>query len=235
VTSLAAITLDSLGHQSPAIELAQKWLVDARGHESHWLWRWKFRTVDTKVRLDPDKFGWPWTPGTTSWVIPTSFALLALKRCSPIPRPEDVAFRIQRGTEMLFDRACPAGGWNAGNGVAFGVALAAHLDATAIALLALQDEKPNEVIGRGLDWLRREVAGCSSPFSLGWAGLALAAYQTRGAFSLGELREVETRLEASMVEPNQETDCSTLAVAALALQAVHGVNAFEVTYDSESA
>jgi hypothetical protein len=38
---------------------------------------------------------------------------------------------------MMLDRKCPDGGWNAGNGVVFGVALAPHIDANAIALLAL--------------------------------------------------------------------------------------------------
>jgi hypothetical protein len=40
---------------------------------------------------------------------------------------------------MLLDRACPGGGWNAGNGVVYGTALAPHPDDTAIALLALRD------------------------------------------------------------------------------------------------
>jgi hypothetical protein len=39
---------------------------------------------------------------------------------------------------MLLDRACPTGGWNAGNGVVYGVALKPHIDATATALLAMQ-------------------------------------------------------------------------------------------------
>ena len=41
------------------------------------------------------------------------------------------------------DRACPGGGWNAGNGVVYGTALAPHPDDTAIALLALRDREQN--------------------------------------------------------------------------------------------
>ena len=47
---------------------------------------------------------------------------------------------------MLFDRACVDGGWNSGNSVVYGVPLRPHIEATAIALLALQDEQRNEVV-----------------------------------------------------------------------------------------
>lgn len=42
--------------QQPAIG----WLLDAKGREANWFWRWKFKTVDTDVRFDPAKFGWNW-------------------------------------------------------------------------------------------------------------------------------------------------------------------------------
>ncbi len=42
---------------------------------------------------------------------------------------------------MLLDRVCPGGGWNAGNGVVYGVALAPHPDDTAIALLARMGQR----------------------------------------------------------------------------------------------
>jgi len=49
-----------------------------------------------------------------------AFALLALKQSFPCCRTGRIAYRIQRGVEMLLDRACPSGGWNAGNGVVYG-------------------------------------------------------------------------------------------------------------------
>jgi hypothetical protein len=49
---------------------------------------------------------------------------------------------------MLLDRVCPDGGWNAANGVAFGVAYSAYIDATVIALLELA--RAREGIGRSL-------------------------------------------------------------------------------------
>ena len=78
--------------------------------------------------------------GTTSWVIPTAFALIALQQASQrgYPKTDRLTERIELGTSMLLDRMCPRGGWNSGNGVAFGVPLAPHIDATSIALLALK-------------------------------------------------------------------------------------------------
>jgi hypothetical protein len=86
------------------------------------LWKWKFRTADRHVRFDPDKFGWPWVPDTVSWVVPTAFAILALS--DPLwfsDSLEHIPFRVDRGIEMLIECACPGGGWNAGNGVVYGV------------------------------------------------------------------------------------------------------------------
>jgi hypothetical protein len=40
--------------------------------------KWKFRTADRHVHFDPDKYGWPWFPDTVSWVVSTSFAIVAL-------------------------------------------------------------------------------------------------------------------------------------------------------------
>jgi hypothetical protein len=92
------------------------------------------------------KFGWPWQPATCSWVVPTALSVLALKQTPASGVDRRAVHRIRRGEEMLLDRACPQGGWNAGNGVVYGSAMAPHLDATALALLALQDEPLSSVI-----------------------------------------------------------------------------------------
>ena len=141
-TSLAVLALLRTKPDARGIQRAVEWLCSSRGIESHWLWRWKFKTVDTQVRFDPDKFGWNWAPGTVSWVIPTALAILALRTAAKHNfGSANSQRRIQLGIEMLLDRVCPGGGWNAGNGVAFGVALAPHVEATALALLALQKTK----------------------------------------------------------------------------------------------
>jgi hypothetical protein len=83
------------------------------------LGRWKLRIVDNKIQFDPAKFGWSWASGTTSWVIPTAFALVALQQARQRGdnKTAQLTERVNLGTSMLLDRMCPGGGWNSGNGV----------------------------------------------------------------------------------------------------------------------
>ena len=67
-------------HDSPRVNRGIQWLLEVRGREANWLWRWKLRTVDNNVQFDAGKFGWSWIAGTTSWVVPTAFTLIALQQ-----------------------------------------------------------------------------------------------------------------------------------------------------------
>jgi hypothetical protein len=78
---------------------------------------------------------------------------------------------------MLADRACPGGGWNAGNGVVLGSPLRPHIDATAIALIALPNRARRAATVNGLSWLKQVYVQCSSPYSLAWSTLAFAAHR----------------------------------------------------------
>src|SRR6266567_3674988 len=209
LTGLALLTLNNLGTFPGPAARAADWLFEAKGREASWLWKWKFRTTDTRVLFDPDKFGWPWEPETCSWVVPTAFALLALKQSFPCCRKGRVAYRIQRSVEMLLDRACPRGGWNAGNGVVYGVAMEPHFDATAMALLALRSEPQNKLIKSSLGWIQRQSCTCLSPWSLAWSILALDAYDL-------PVELLQQRL-INLTKPDETDDTATLAVIALAL------------------
>jgi hypothetical protein len=113
-------------------------------------------------------------------VVPTAFAVLALKQSFPCCRRGEIAYRIERGMEMLLDRACANGGWNAGNGFVYGAPMAPHVDATAIALLALRSEPRHELNERSLAWLEHQSSSCSAPWSLAWSIIALDAYDMFG-------------------------------------------------------
>jgi len=222
VTSLAVIALRDLVTAIPARLQGIHWVLNCAGKESNWFWKWKFRTADRHVRFDPDKYGWPWFPDTVSWVVPTAFAVLALSQlpCS-CDGLEHVAARIDCGIQMLFDRACPGGGWNAGNGVVYGAALAPHADDTAIALLALRDQTKEPVVQGSVDYLERVAATLTAPWSLAWAILALAAH-----------RRPTTSLSSSLValrDLSSIEDTSTLAVVCLALDPQRALAAFGVT------
>jgi hypothetical protein len=221
VTSLAVMALRDVVSAIPARLQSFHWLMNCAGKESNWLWKWKFRTADRHVRFDPDKYGWPWFPDTVSWVVPTAFSILALNQipCS-CDGLEHVAARIDCGIQMLFDRVCPGGGWNAGNGVVYGAALAPHPDDTAIALLALHDREKDPVVQCSIDYLERVAPTLTAPWSLAWAILALAAHRRPIASLCSSL--------AAFPDLPSIDDTSTLALTCLALEYRCGLSAFGV-------
>jgi len=139
-SAMAVNTLIFLGAAPETFARALDSLINCRPMEASWLVRLKFRLSDRQVRFDPAKYGWAWVPETVSWVVPTSMALIALERAKRqgLIRGNEVQDRLRLGAAMLLDRACPEGGWNAGNPVVYGVPLRPHIDATAIALAALR-------------------------------------------------------------------------------------------------
>ena len=221
VTSLAVMSLFDLVPAIPARLKGLHWLMSCVGREGNWFWKWKFRTADRRVRFDPDKYGWPWFPDTVSWVVPTAFAVLALNQipcsCGGL---EHITLRVELGVEMLMDRACPGGGWNAGNGVVYGTAVAPHADDTAIALLALRDRAKDPVVQESVHYLEKVAPTLTAPWSLAWAILALAAH-CRPISSLSS--SLAAFPDLSGIE-----DTSTLALVCLALDYRLALSAFGV-------
>jgi hypothetical protein len=220
-TALALCTLNSTGDFTAAREKAFRWLYAERGREGHWFWRWKFKTSDRNVRFDPDKYGWPWVTGSASWVIPTAFSIIAIEQFTVCNRSEESEKRIHLGVEMLLDRACVDGGWNSGNSVVYGVPLRPHVEATAIALLALQDEQRTEMVQKSLSWLRQNAASVDSVSSLAWCILSLFVYQE----PIGGLKN---RLATIIGNGRDIRNNATLATALLALKCGEMIHPFEV-------
>lgn len=230
VTALAALALMATGVEAERAGAAIRWLVDAKGRESNWIWQWKLQAVDNQVRIDPAKYGWSWVPGTISWVIPTAFSILALQHARKLglhSTPE-LAQRVETGVGMLLDRMCPGGGWNAGNGIAFGVPCAAHLDATAIALLALTGHQRDAGVQKSLRWLVDRLPGCPSPYSLAWGILALTAYRANSPEVMQTARGAARELARLAGKGAGLDDDCTLAICSLAFDAIEGDNVFEV-------
>jgi hypothetical protein len=124
---------------------------------------------------------------------------------------------------MLFDRACPGGGWNAGNSVVLGSPLRPNIDATAIALIALANQSGREEIKNGLTWLRQGYPECFSLYSLAWSVLAFAAHKHAA------LRPASERLENSLLQNRIAFNVEALSLAAIALDAAQGEpNPFQV-------
>jgi hypothetical protein len=220
VTSLAVITLRKFPADWKPIERAGCWLLNVRGREAHWFWKWRYRSTDQKVSFDPDQFGWPWTPGATSWVVPTAFGLMALRHCFRGRVFECADLRLRKGIAMLLNRACQGGGWNAGNSVVCGVPLGPHLDTTAAALLALDGaERNHPTVQAGLKWLEENIGSCRSFYSLAWAMLALKAHS--------QFTDLTSERIATLANPDElPNGVETIALSCLCLQTVNGKNAF---------
>jgi hypothetical protein len=219
-TSLAIATLSVLSDSADARDRAVNWAVTDKGREGDWFWRYKFK-IDSAVRFRPELYGWPWIAGACSWVIPTGLMMVALKQfvyCKP--RPE-VTARLRLGAQMLLDRSCPDGGWNAGNSVVYGVPLPAHVESTAIALLGLQGEPDHPMIRAGLQWLEKTSASEQGISSLSWTVLCLAAYGR--TFSA-----VQGRIETALKIACEHLNSATLAVAILALRCGEMIHPFIV-------
>ncbi|MCG8469891.1 MAG: hypothetical protein MJB57_17070 [Gemmatimonadetes bacterium] len=153
------------------------WLLTQEGRGSPWWLRVLrlFLRRPATVALDPDLVGWPWVAGTFSWVEPTSYALLALKRFRPRGMARSAA-RIEEAERLLLDRTCADGGWNYGNTRVFDEELWSYPDTTAIALLALGDRPEHPVVPRALAALEKGMLGNDSHLALGLAAAALATH-----------------------------------------------------------
>ncbi len=115
---------------------------------------------------------------------------------------------------MLLDRACPSGGWNAGNSEAFGVSLSAHPDFTAMSLIALRacGRQDHPIVVNAEEYLMRRLKASESTYSLAWAVLALRSLPT------ALIRPLQEQLRASVHIGVETKPVLTLALAALALE-----------------
>lgn len=127
------------------------------------------------VRVDSRLQAWSWIDGTFSWVEPTAWCLLALKKCEA--KAPSVESRVAEAERVLLDRACQGGGWNYGNAVVFATPLPAYPSTTAVALLALQDRPALPAVKQGLVFL--EQGARSEPSAIG-TGLATVALEVLG-------------------------------------------------------
>ena len=134
------------------------------------------------MKLDPSQInrqnnalqGWGWIDDTFSWVEPTSWCLLALKKAAPRTAP--AGDRIQEAERLLVDRCCDAGGWNYGNSNMLGQMLHPFVSTTAGGLLAMQDRRQEPCVVRSLEFLVRHRIAEQSAMALGLALIALRVF-----------------------------------------------------------
>lgn len=165
----------------------------------------KGRTVDLKSDndvsdIDGELIGWPWAEGNFSWVEPTSWAMLALRRLGQ-GRHE----RVAQGRQLLLDRTLGPGGLNYGNRSIFGISLEPIPTPTALALLALQGDDDGRV-RKSAEYLKKAAQETQDVDHLGWAILALDATgadeQAQGALRQRLRDAVEARKQVPYVRPS---------------------------------
>jgi hypothetical protein len=140
--------------------------------------QWLLAAKGTTIRRSPEMahnsmlVGWPWVPGTHSWVEPTALAVLALKSIGEGNHP-----RTREAVRLLSDRLLPEGGCNYGNTSVLFQVLRPHVQPTGLTLLALYGEADDDGrIARSLEYLQSEVGAASAAASMAYGVWALARY-----------------------------------------------------------
>ncbi|MCB9419848.1 MAG: terpene cyclase/mutase family protein [Ardenticatenaceae bacterium] len=211
-TAHLAITLTHLKHDEPLRDQTITWLLDWHGNEPG-----NSQESNAKadpygaIILDPTLIGWSWISNTFSWVEPTCYGLLALKKAG-IRHHE----RITQAEAMLLDRVCVGGGWNVGNPIVWGQAIEAALPQTALALLALQDKPADTITEQGLALLLDETNKAYSTLSLALTILCLQAYKLPASVFVDRL------LQRQLPDGSWRQMTQLTALAVLALQSVGG-------------
>ena len=170
-------------------------LAAAVGRGTGWLLANRSRSLplpNPATRLEGSLAGWPWTPGTFGWVIPTGLALLALKEAGAGSAAEQAA---SQAAGLLDDRRCAGGGWNWGNPVLFGTHLPPYATETALGvlgLLAAGRHQGSTEVREGLDWLEGNLDPDTGVTATAWGVLALRA----GGRATGDAVERLRRLQA---------------------------------------
>lgn len=176
VTSLACWALLGVPEYCDIVDHGLAWLCSDEPGETRLWWRVLRRLLGAH-RVAKQKvscYGWSWTPGTASWVEPTSFALIALSSARARRLPA-AARRLRLAEAMLYDRMCAGGGWNCGNPMVYGVPGEAQVSTTAWALLALRRHVKRRENQLSVQWLEQAWPKMLSPASLAVAHLALDA------------------------------------------------------------
>ncbi len=163
-TALVLFTQATLGEAEDSLKQTAAALLSCKG-----------RQPDSKIEdisdIDVRLVGWPWAEGNFSWVEPTAWACLALRRIGEGRHP-----RALEGLKLLRDRILEQGGVNYGNRRIFGISLEPIPTPTALMLLALQGQEEDPGLTASIEYLGRVAEHHDDLEHLCWARLALDLY-----------------------------------------------------------
>jgi hypothetical protein len=175
VTSLAATLASTRGVYDSDVRNSVDWLLRVVGAEHNLAMRTAsfFNLVRTK--LDVSHEGWPWRDGNSSWVEPTSHALVALKKVAKNYRGAALKHRVREGEALLLSRRCSDGGWNCGNPNVLNFNLPSYPESTALAIIGLQGRDAQDLAGP-LSVARRFHIETKSSLAKAWLTIALRCH-----------------------------------------------------------
>lgn len=174
VTALVAmLPPDELGAATHGSAI--RWLLNTTGSETTVVFRLRQWLLGNARPPEQAFSGWPWTPGATAWVGPTSLGILALERENRRNPSAAIRERIAGGRQFLLMRTCFEGGWNHGAPRALGYESGAYPETTGMALAALRGVDTPKV-RNAIDVAQRFLAGCRSADAINWLRLGLMAH-----------------------------------------------------------
>ena len=133
-------------------------------------------TQNTAVRQDNSLQAWPWIDQTFSWVEPTSWCTLFLKKARPLAI-RGAAERIDVAERVIRDRVCASGGWNYGSSNVYGQELYPYVPTTAIALLAMQDRGDQVAIVNSIRYLQKNATTEPTSIALALSDICFVVYR----------------------------------------------------------
>jgi len=210
VTSLVALLPpDLIGQAEHARAVA--WLYRVTGEDAGAIYRLRQIMLGNTDALRYSPGGWPWVPGSATWVTPTVFGILALRRAQRVRPSPEIAGRIDQGVRFLLARMCSDGGWNHGASRALGVEAQSYPETTGLALLGLAGVRSSQ-LSKAFEAAGHFLARCQACDEQSWLRLGLLAHG---------------RLPAGFdPRPLPARTVRDLAVAALAERASDGKNLF---------
>lgn len=171
-TALCVTLAVTCGEFGEPFQRGVDWLLGTEGADANLFVRAASAVGLAKPERNPRHHGWPWKPDTSSWVEPTTHALVALKLASPKYRDAKLLDRIRLGHAELLDMRASDGGWNYGNRTVWGVDLPSYPETTALAAIGLQGSGVKGVIEATKKIAHSQV----SPLARAWLTIALRVY-----------------------------------------------------------
>jgi hypothetical protein len=166
--------------------------------------------------------GWSWIDAMFSWVEPTCWGLLALKKARRAGITDASAqARIDEAERLLINRACSTGGWNYGNATMMHQDLRPYVPTTALGLLALQDRRADPVVTRSVAFLENHWSDEISAPSIGLSLICLNVYGR-------PVNALAARLREHVEQARSFGNLHGMAIALFALTTTGQAHAFTI-------